>query len=209
MAKVMPERKKGSWKKLPEAVRRETILKAAQRCFACKGYSDTSVNDIAVSSGLTKGGIYFHFDSKDAIRAALITEFTTTMLQAADEIKACKLSAEQQLRTLINLLVERMGEDNGLLLTITEAVSRHGTGIEEIQNYYQQIAGKVAEIILAGQANGEFSNQRNIEILVEILLTSVSGLALHRELCRAGVDVCTSKIQVVDYLLSMIKLPGV
>lgn len=59
-------------KHLPEEVRREQILDAARRCFIEKGYFPTRVEDIARTAGLSKGGIYFHFEGKRQIFEALV-----------------------------------------------------------------------------------------------------------------------------------------
>ncbi len=47
--------------------RRERILDAAFTAFATRGYRDTAVDDIAGASETSKGGIYFHFPTKEAI----------------------------------------------------------------------------------------------------------------------------------------------
>ncbi|HSE14008.1 MAG TPA: TetR/AcrR family transcriptional regulator [Candidatus Deferrimicrobium sp.] len=44
--------------------RREIIEKSLQ-IFSVKGYYNTSVSDIMAATGLTKGGLYAHFDSKE------------------------------------------------------------------------------------------------------------------------------------------------
>ena len=43
---------------------RADILRAAARCFMERGYSSTSIDDVARSLGATKGRIYHHFPSK-------------------------------------------------------------------------------------------------------------------------------------------------
>ena len=43
------------------------ILDSARRLFAEKGYEKTSVQDILNDLGLSKGGLYHHFKSKEAI----------------------------------------------------------------------------------------------------------------------------------------------
>lgn len=54
---------------------RERILHAAARCFAEKGYSACSMNDIAAASGLSKGALYGHFPSKEELfRTMIISE---------------------------------------------------------------------------------------------------------------------------------------
>ena len=46
---------------------KERILQVALELFAQKGYKAVSVGDIAGALGLTKGALYRHFDSKQAI----------------------------------------------------------------------------------------------------------------------------------------------
>jgi len=52
--------------------RTEQILTAAQQEFIEKGYTATRMDDIALRSGLSKGGLYAHFESKDAVFEALM-----------------------------------------------------------------------------------------------------------------------------------------
>src|SRR5205823_9749309 len=46
---------------------RRVILEAAARAFAESGYSGASLTDIIRDSGVTKGGFYFHFPSKEVL----------------------------------------------------------------------------------------------------------------------------------------------
>lgn len=203
---VLPEETpKRSWKKLPESVRRESILKAAQACFAERGYSDTSVCDIANAAGLTKGGIYFHFASKDEIREALIKQFTGHILSSIAQIKEEIQEPEEQLRTLLSMLLNKMGEEDGLLLAVIEAVIRHQSGIDEIRGYYQHLGYEIADIILSGRTTQTFQSTKDVELVVELLLTSISGLTLHREMDRAGIHLCKQKNHMIDYLIAIVK----
>jgi AcrR family transcriptional regulator len=47
--------------------RREPLLEAAAELFATKGYSGTSMRDIASAVDMLAGSIYYHFDSKEQI----------------------------------------------------------------------------------------------------------------------------------------------
>jgi AcrR family transcriptional regulator len=51
---------------------RQSILQAAMVCFSRKGYSHTSVDDIRTLSGISKGGIYHHFKSKEDIFVSML-----------------------------------------------------------------------------------------------------------------------------------------
>ena len=52
-------------------VRREELLDVAQSQFGTKGYDATSVTDIIVAVGISKGAFYHHFASKEALLEAL------------------------------------------------------------------------------------------------------------------------------------------
>jgi AcrR family transcriptional regulator len=54
-------------KKESKEVRKSTIIEAAINEFVENGYENTSMNSIAARAGLTKGGLYYHFKSKDDI----------------------------------------------------------------------------------------------------------------------------------------------
>jgi AcrR family transcriptional regulator len=62
-----------------KAATRERILQAAMTVFADRGYTATSVDEIARRAGSSKGGVYFHFTSKQAIFEALIAELVTML----------------------------------------------------------------------------------------------------------------------------------
>lgn len=59
---------------LPEQARREQILKAARRCFIESGFHPTRMDDIAKAAELSKGGVYFHFKSKQEVFECLVEE---------------------------------------------------------------------------------------------------------------------------------------
>lgn len=57
---------------------RDAILDAAVAEFTTKGYRGASVNGIAQRAGITKSGLLHHFESKDALLAAVLAERTAT-----------------------------------------------------------------------------------------------------------------------------------
>ncbi|MFZ2225491.1 MAG: TetR/AcrR family transcriptional regulator [Candidatus Deferrimicrobium sp.] len=46
---------------------RRDVIERSLQIFSVKGYYNTSVSDIMAATGLTKGGLYSHFDSKEAV----------------------------------------------------------------------------------------------------------------------------------------------
>ena len=61
---------------------RQKIIAAAVELFSETGYADAGLGDIIEGAELTKGALYYHFDSKDALAAAVIEEGGATVLRA-------------------------------------------------------------------------------------------------------------------------------
>lgn len=67
---------------------RRRILASALSLFARKGYDRTTFNDIAARLGLTKGAVYWHFDSKQALLVALVDDMVDLFGRQIAALKA-------------------------------------------------------------------------------------------------------------------------
>ncbi|MEU4248205.1 TetR/AcrR family transcriptional regulator [Amycolatopsis sp. NPDC026612] len=67
---------------------REKLVRAAVRLFAEKGFEATTVREIVEAAGVTKGGLYHYFESKDdllfEIYAAMLRVQTRRMVTIAE-----------------------------------------------------------------------------------------------------------------------------
>ena len=52
--------------------RRELLLDSATRVFAQRGFAEAQMDEIAAAADTSKGGLYFHFPTKEALVAAVI-----------------------------------------------------------------------------------------------------------------------------------------
>lgn len=77
-----------TFRKLPEEVRRQQILEAALHAFAQDGYDKVSMARIAGEAGLTKGGLYFHFSSKEEVFSAMVEAELEHRWEVAREMAA-------------------------------------------------------------------------------------------------------------------------
>lgn len=85
----------------PEETERR-ILDSARRLFAEQGYEKTSIQDILNDLGLSKGGLYHHFKSKEAILDQLNADEWAVTARLLDELIGRKdMSALEKLRALI------------------------------------------------------------------------------------------------------------
>src|SRR5215472_2996945 len=51
---------------------REQLLAVATRLFAERGYDDTSIELVLQESGVSRGALYYHFKSKEALFEAVL-----------------------------------------------------------------------------------------------------------------------------------------
>ncbi|BDT95029.1 hypothetical protein IFM12275_50050 [Nocardia sputorum] len=98
--------------------RRQQILDAARRCFARKGFYETSMQDVFAESGLSAGAVYRYFKSKDELVTALATETTVSLRIAMDQaIGRDPLPTPAELFTMIaEEVVRRSGPDGPVRL---------------------------------------------------------------------------------------------
>ncbi|MFC5551221.1 TetR/AcrR family transcriptional regulator [Massilia aerilata] len=60
-----------------KAQTRERIVHAARRLFNRHGFEQVSIDRVMLDAGLTRGGFYHHFKSKDELYAAAVASFTS------------------------------------------------------------------------------------------------------------------------------------
>lgn len=72
----------------PSEQRRKEILDAANGLFAERGFSETTVEDIAQAAGVAKGTIYLYFQSKEHILVALKQRFMQGLIDALTDVIA-------------------------------------------------------------------------------------------------------------------------
>ncbi|HOX11430.1 MAG TPA: helix-turn-helix domain-containing protein, partial [Spirochaetales bacterium] len=65
--------------------RRQEILDAAEALFREQGYSGTSTGDILDRTGIARGTLYYHFESKAAVMEALVDRLCDRLFKAARE----------------------------------------------------------------------------------------------------------------------------
>jgi len=83
--------------KLPH-IRRNELIDCAQALFFAQGYEATTIADIIEAAGVSKGGFYHHFESKEELLDAVIERLTATIIaNAADILDDPELNALEKL----------------------------------------------------------------------------------------------------------------
>ena len=102
MASVQSAADAGELRKAEQT--RQRILAAAARTFLQKGYAATRLSDIARAANMQAGSIYYHFESKEQIMAAVLDIGIRGVMEAVrDDVEALGPSASwrERIRTAI------------------------------------------------------------------------------------------------------------
>lgn len=71
-----------------KAVRRTALLEAAAHLFARRGFDGVSLEDLGSAAGISGPAVYRHFDSKQAVLAALLLEASERLLTGGRAVVA-------------------------------------------------------------------------------------------------------------------------
>lgn len=61
------------------------IATAAAKLFSMKGYTETSMEDVAATAKLSKGGMYHYFDCKEDILYFILSNFMDLLLEGFEQ----------------------------------------------------------------------------------------------------------------------------
>ena len=161
--------------------RRQKILVAATAVFAQKGFDGASMDDIVQASGLSKGGLYWHFKSKDDMIAAILSQFfSQEMALLTDLVTAVGPASEKlsQLGQQVMTDVSQMADLLAISLEFYALAARREAVRQELNGYFQQYRDSLASLIQAGIDAEEFSTAVSAPEAALNLLAQFEGLVL-------------------------------
>ena len=86
--------------------RKDQLVKEATKLIAEKGYTSTTMRDIAEASGIEAASIYNHFESKEQILKEICFSMANQFVTAEEEVNDIYFDAEQKLRMAVKNHIE-------------------------------------------------------------------------------------------------------
>ena len=187
----------------------EKIFDAALALFVSRGYKNTTVEQIANETGLTKGAVYFYFKNKEAIMLQLLERAEAIVVdRMIEDSAAAGNSARDKLVEFVHgqarLALAHPLHILLLILMSLEFVGLGGEIEERICEIYRRMYEELEAIIRLGQASGEIRADAGTRELAAMLMASHDGVFLEwyrrhdeldgRELTRAFRYVLTEDV---------------
>jgi AcrR family transcriptional regulator len=149
----------------PRARRKEQrpgeILEAAFEAFSERGYAATRMEDVAVRAGVTKGAIYFYFETKERLFEEMVDHFSQDMLaDAGAMLSEAKGSCAERLSAFLVYMYGRCAGDRRgremIRFMVSDGKSFPSLVWRHYRDFFAPAMAMVSELLAAGVASGEF-----------------------------------------------------
>jgi TetR/AcrR family transcriptional regulator, cholesterol catabolism regulator len=152
---------------LVSQLKRERILSAAIELFYSRGFTRTTLDDVAKALGMTKPFIYQHFKSKNAVLAEICSRAIKDAHQTLDRTLAQQGTAAEKLRIIVRdfILTVLNNQANAVIYSReeTELSPKDRQKIIELRRDFDR---RLVVLLEEGVAQGEF-------VMDDVRLTSL------------------------------------
>ncbi|MDB5838417.1 MAG: transcriptional regulator, TetR family [Herminiimonas sp.] len=138
------------------------ITRTALRLFVERGYRNTSVDDIAADSRLTKGAVYYYFKTKEHLLLSILSEIETNWVeQVIPRLSRAGSTPTERLATFATFdaawAKERPDELMLLIMMSIEFANSESEIKKRIESIYAKTAAALEHIVEEGKKSGEFT----------------------------------------------------
>jgi AcrR family transcriptional regulator len=190
-----------------KAERPAEILDAAFEEFVKNGYAATRLEDVASRAGVTKGTIYFYFETKERVFEEMIRHTAQAFLPDLERYGSeLKGSYTARLRDLIVFVYRRIADDRAARETLRFLIAEGTRFPDLVDRHYEEFVHPMIEqfqkILEAGVAAGEFRASPAIAF-TEIVMSPALLLSLWSLLfgSRKTIDIAEFTDASIDLLM--------
>ncbi len=176
----------------------ERIRASALDLFVTKGYKETTVDEIAAQSGLSKGNIYHYFNSKQDLALDLLNSISRELEQLEwDAVRDAQCTPDR-IRSTIKLLFEWVKESPQAALYFFGPEGRKAVEDEKEPPWSLGPLQALEQLFVRGQASGEVKEA--LPWLPTLSFTMPVQLALEYASGRVECDI----VEYVDEIAEMV-----
>lgn len=168
----------------PRAIRTQRrILEAASQCFAQRGFSKTTVEDVARAAGVSKGLVYHHFRGKPELLEILLDQTLAAWSEASNVTS--HLAKTGSIRRAIEIMLTESLEfarQNPLMHALFQLDPHVVLGLGSsatVRRTVEQSRARLAEAIQAGIASGEIRAGLDPQHTTSVIRLVVMALIEH------------------------------
>jgi len=155
------------------------ILDEAAALFVTHGYHGLSMRQIAETVGVSKAGLYYHFEDKEALFLAILLHHIARVGELVDEARSEAGGARAQVRRLLTQILSHMrGSQRFIRLAEQDAASLSPESLQRMHAAYRQrFTGPIEAILAEGVESGELRRLDPGQATWLLLGMALSGLS--------------------------------
>ncbi|MFD8980012.1 ScbR family autoregulator-binding transcription factor [Streptomyces sp. NPDC059564] len=177
-------------------ITRQAILDGAAVAFDQAGFSGTSLSDVVGHAGVTKGALYFHFRSKEALARTLMDE----QFQVSEDVLAIE---DPGLQTVIDL-THRMAaglRSNVRVRAGIRLVIELGSFTQPDPDPYNTWIDACVHCLTPARERGDVLPSHDVRALSTFLVGSFTGIQVTSHVRTGREDLHARVVDLWNYLL--------
>ncbi|MEU9857856.1 ScbR family autoregulator-binding transcription factor [Streptomyces sp. NPDC047974] len=179
---------------------RQAILTAAAELFDERGYDSASTTDILARAGLTRGALYHHFPSKEAIALALLDAHIDALQVEEQPVK---------LQSLIDLTLrfaQQLQRDPALRASVRLSVEQ--SSFTAFQTGYEQSIEVIRSLLRQAMDQGEMLPGLDIDEATLFIVGAYTGVQTMDQAYNGRADLIDRIGSMWRFVLPGLATPG-
>ncbi|MEM8719789.1 MAG: TetR/AcrR family transcriptional regulator [Cyanobacteria bacterium P01_G01_bin.39] len=181
------------------------IIQQAAAVFNQKGYAGSSIADIMQATGLKKGGIYNHFQSKDELAVAAFDYAVSVMSRNVWSAVKTKSNAVERLQALVSSYLAYVEEPPvvggcPILNTAIEVDDTDSPLRDRAIAAIDSWRGLIVRIIHKGIKKGEIPTTVQPDTIATIIICTIEGAIMMSQLKKNPVHLQRAIAHLQDYI---------
>jgi TetR/AcrR family transcriptional repressor of nem operon len=190
---------------------RERLLQAASREIYRSGFQSASLDTILAVAGVTKGALYYHFDSKEALGYAVVEEIIAPDVRSkwVRPLQSGKDPIDTLIGAVHGIPVRPADVRGGCQLNnLAQEMSPLDAGFRKrLAIVFDAWRGAVASVLREGQTHGSVRRDLNPDEAASLLIAMVEGYASLAKNAQDPKVIKAGIRNIVDWLRSL-RAPG-
>jgi len=158
---------------------RERILKAAEAVFADNGYHDALVDEIGKRTSMSKGGLYFHFPSKEDLFFAVMDRLANKLVGRAEKAARAADTPLEAAEAALGAVLSALSVQKRLArLLVTQGYSMGNAFEAKRAEMFDRFAGVIAKELEEAKEAGQIDDL-NTGLASRVWLGAVNEVVVH------------------------------
>lgn len=182
---------------------KQAIMENAYGLFAEKGFKEVTMKDICERTGLSRGGLYRHYESTEQIFLEIVNAFSDQQKNEVFTKIERHISATVILEELLSRYASEMMDcENSLSLAICEFYSNPAISKEDnsVKKQYEISKSTWVQLINYGISRKEF-NRVNPEAVFNVIVFAYQGVRMYGKLMKIDHDIPAQIMYEIKKLL--------